>query len=303
AGGLDVDVRESWLPEPAPVAHLPFTVSLSGLRGGHSGVDIHEQRGNAIALLVQVLHDLQGRCALRIAQLQGGNARNAIPREAQATVWVPAAHAEALPAALALWQSWLQQACDGQEPGLRLQAAALNPAPTHVTPWPCQQRWLHALRASPHGVHRMSTAVPGVVDTSNNLGVLAWGPDGAHANFMVRSLRDAGARDLAQGLTALWQLAGVAAERSGDYPGWTPAPHSPLLQHCEQVFRQHWGHDSQRQVIHAGLECGLIAAAYPGMDIVSFGPTITGAHAPGEAVHIPAVADCWRLLQAIVREV
>lgn len=311
AGGLDVDVHDTWAPEPLPSGHQALRIRLQGLRGGHSGVDIHEQRGNAIALLVQVLHDLQARCGLRVVELQGGTARNAIPRDAQALVLVPQAHAEALPAALALWAQWLQQGLEGQEPGLTLQAAEVPPGePAHgtlgaqgVAPWPAQQRWLQALRASPHGVHRMSQAVPGVVDTSNNLGVLAWGPEGAQVNFMVRSLRDAGSRALAQTLCALWQLAGTEPRIGGAYPGWAPSPQSPLLQHCEAVFRDHWGTDSRRQVIHAGLECGLIAAAYPGMDIVSFGPTITGAHAPGEAVHIPAVAQCWQLLQALVREV
>ena len=311
AGGLDVDISEAWVPEPWPVAHQAMQLCLQGLRGGHSGVDIHEQRGNAIALMVQVLHDLQARCGLRVVELQGGSARNAIPRDAKALVLVPQAHVEALPAALALWAQWLQQALEGQEPGLALHAAPMSTDDTAngmtgalgVAPWPAQQRWLQALRASPHGVHRMSQAVSGVVDTSNNLGIITWGPAGAKVNFMVRSLRDAGSRELAQRLCALWQLAGTEPHLSGAYPGWTPSPGSPLLQHCEAVFRAQWGTDSKRQVIHAGLECGLIAAVHPDMDIVSFGPTITGAHAPGEAVHIPAVAQCWQLLQALVREV
>ncbi len=306
AGGLDVDIREAWQPEALPEGHHAVLIGLQGLRGGHSGVDIHEQRGNAIALLVQVLHDLQARCGLRIVELQGGSARNAIPREAEALVLVPEHHAAALPEALAPWPPWLQQSQEGREPGLALQArevpAARRATLPGVAPQLAQQRWLQALRASPHGVHRMSQAVPGVVDTSNNLGILAWGPEGAHVNFMVRSLREAGNQALAAQLSALWTLADTQPELSGAYPGWAPAPQSPLLQHCEQVFLRTFGSDSQRQVIHAGLECGLICAAYPGMDIVSFGPTITGAHAPGEAVHIPAVAHCWQLLHAIVRE-
>jgi dipeptidase D len=307
AGGLDVDIDETWQPEPLPGGHQALRITLQGLRGGHSGVDIHEQRGNAIALLVQVLHDLQARSGLRVVELHGGTARNAIPRDATALVLVPQAHAAAVPEALALWAAWLQQGLEGREPALTLSSAPVPSAPLAalpgLAPLATQQRWLQALRASPHGVHRMSLAVPGVVDTSNNLGVVAWSPQGAHVNFMVRSLRDAGSRELAQALCALWQLAGTRPRTSGAYPGWAPAPQSPLLHHCEAVFRAHWGADSRRQVIHAGLECGLIAAAYPGMDIVSFGPTITGAHAPGEAVHIPAVAQCWQLLQALVREV
>ena len=190
----------------------------------------------------------------------------------------------------------------GVEPTLTLslQAVTQDAPPARCLSTAEQGRWLAALMASPHGVHRQSQRVPGVVETSNNLGIVALSPDGAHVNFMVRSLLESGSHALAAEIQALWRLAGLNAQVSGAYPSWAPDPASPLLAHCQHVFQQQFNETSSVQVIHAGLECGLIAAKYPDMDIVSFGPTIQGAHAPGEAVHIPAVAQCWTLLQAIV---
>jgi dipeptidase D len=301
AGGLDVDIHAQVAREAAPSDHIAACVSLSGLRGGHSGVHIHEERGNAIKLLVRVLHDLSQRTPWRLSRLEGGSARNALPRQAQALITVPATDRDAFVAALGLWQELLRHELRGVDDQLTLTWLEQPGAdlPECLT-LPEQQRWLLALRASPHGVHRQSQRVSGVVETSNNLGIVAITPERAHVNFMVRSLLESGSRALAAEIQALWQLAGLSAQVSGAYPGWAPNPSSPLLTHCQTTFRQHFQSESSVQVIHAGLECGLIAAKYPDMDIVSFGPTIRGAHAPGEAVHIPAVAQCWALLQAIV---
>ena len=163
-----------------------------------------------------------------------------------------------------------------------------------------QRVWLRSLHAAPHGVRRMSRQVPGVVETSNNLGMVDLRPAGGSCNFMVRSLRDSGSDALADEIGALFSLSGTRAEFSGRYPGWAPDAASPLLARCQAVYRREFGEESRVQVIHAGLECGLIGAKYPGLDIVSFGPTIRGAHAPGEAVDIASVGRCWRLLTAIL---
>ena len=165
---------------------------------------------------------------------------------------------------------------------------------------PDQSVWLNTLHASPHGVRRMSKRVPGVVETSNNLGMVDLKPSCGTCNFMVRSLLDSGSQTLADEIISLWALSGTVAESAGQYPGWTPNPDSPLLKLCQQVYRDEFKTESTVQVIHAGLECGIIAAKYPGMDIVSFGPTIRGAHAPGESVDVASVARTWQLLTAIL---
>ena len=298
AGGLDVDARATGQADPLPAGWRSLRLSLAGLRGGHSGVNIHEERGNAIKLLVRVLCDLASDAPLRLALLRGGTARNALPREASAVIAVPAAVADGLPARVAAWQALLQDELRGVEAGLSLHLD--DAAADSVLAVADQARWLNALHAAPHGVRRWSLDVPGVVETSNNLGIVELTPNGGHANFMVRSLRDSGSAALAAELLSLLTLAGLPATASGHYPGWTPNPDSPLLALCQRVFTRRFGGTSTVKVVHAGLECGLIGARYPGLDTVSFGPTIRGAHAPDERVEIASVDAAWQLLGALL---
>ncbi|MFT3857565.1 MAG: aminoacyl-histidine dipeptidase [Aquabacterium sp.] len=305
AGGMDVNVQRAGQAAAWPADHTAFRIALTGLRGGHSGVNIHEERGNAIKLLVRVLRGLQDLGDVRLVSLQGGTARNALPREAFAVVAVPESLAADLAQALLSWQVLLQQELQGVENGVQLLAERVQAGQLKMPQVmdECEQDiWLRSLHAAPHGVRRMSQRVPGVVETSNNLGMVELTPQGGQCNFMVRSLLDSGAQALADEIISLWALSGTQAEASGAYPGWTPNPDSPLLRRCQQVYREEFGTDSHVQVIHAGLECGIIAAKYPGMDIVSFGPTIRGAHAPGEQVEIASVARTWHLLTAIVAQ-
>nr|MBL8411713.1 aminoacyl-histidine dipeptidase [Dechloromonas sp.] len=300
AGGLDVNVARSGVAEPITDGLETCQIALSGLRGGHSGVNIHEERGNGIKLLVRVLRELERTMPLRLASLHGGNARNALPREAFATIAVPAADRGRLPVALCRLQEVLRQELKGVDDGLSLEVA--DAAADSLMSLREQEIWLGSLHAAPHGVRRMSRQVPGVVDTSNNLGMVDLHPNGGLCNFMVRSLLDSGSLALADEIVSLFALSGTQAETAGYYPGWMPNPASPLLAVCQRVYRRDFGADSHVQVIHAGLECGIIGSKYPGMDIVSFGPTIRGAHAPGEAVDIESVGKCWDLLKAILAE-
>jgi dipeptidase D len=299
AGGLDVDVNRPGTAEPLPAGWEVWELRLGGLRGGHSGVDIHEGRGNAIKLLVRVLRDLERKLPLRLAGLRGGSARNALPREAAAVIALPADSGPRWVDELAAWQQRLSQELAGVEPSLRLAGHA--GAATGLLSAADQAVWLASLHAAPHGVKRMSDRLPGVVETSNNLGIVDLSPEAGHCNLMVRSLIDCGSEALAEEIASLFSLSGTTVTLSGQYPGWAPDPGSPLLARCQAVHRREFGAEAQVRVIHAGLECGLIAAKYPGLDIVSLGPTIRGAHAPGEAVEIASVAKTWALLQAILR--
>jgi len=301
AGGMDVNVHRDGAAEPLPAGFETWQIGLSGLRGGHSGVDIHEERGNAIKLLVRVLRDLEQRLPLRLASLSGGSARNALPREAVATLALPAGQGAALADRLGPWQALLRDELRGADEGLSLTAGPADPA-ARIMGAADQARWLASLHAAPHGVRRRSLSVPGVVETSCNLGIVELAADGGRCSFMVRSLRDSGSTALADEIISLFALSGTRAEKSGQYPGWTPDPASPLLARCREVYRREFGGESTVQVIHAGLECGLIAARYPDMDIVSFGPTIRGAHAPGERVEVESVGKAWQLLAAILAE-
>lgn len=299
AGGLDVDVRRDGDAEPLPAGWTVRRIALRGLRGGHSGVNIHEERGNAIKLLVAALHDLAGILPYRLVSLHGGTARNALPREAFAVLALP--DAGPLDAWLAGHQAELRERLRAVDDGVELSSETAE-AQT-VLGAEEQFVWLASLHAAPHGVKRVSRQVAGVVETSNNLGIVELTPEAGYCNFMVRSLVDRAADALADEIVSLFALSGTAAEKSGQYPGWAPNPGSALLQTCQAVFKRDFGADSTVQVIHAGLECGLIGAKYPGLDIVSFGPTIHGAHAPGERVEVASVGHCARLLAAVLGEI
>ena len=302
AGGLNVNVERAGVPDAMPAGYEGWQIDLRGLRGGHSGVNIHEERGNAIKLLVRILRDLEIRFPLRLAALQGGTARNALPREAVAIVAIPAEWAAALVLCLKEWESCLRRELAGVDDALALNCSPVAPVGPLLLPHE-QAVWLASLHAAPHGVRRMSRQVPGVVETSNHLGMVALDADGGSCNFMVRSLLDSGSTALADEIVSLFALSGTVAEKAGYYPGWAPNPDSRLLALCQAVYRREFGAESTVQVIHAGLECGIIGAKYPGLDIVSFGPTIRGAHAPGESVEILSVDRSWQLLRAILAAV
>lgn len=307
AGGLDVNVSRSGTAEAMPPGYSAWRITLNGLRGGHSGVNIHEERGNAIKLLVRVLKDLDAplpnatSAGLRLSRLDGGTARNALPREAFAEVCIAAGQEQALHARLTEWQDRLVRELQGVDEGVRVFAEPVRVEQVMSTHE--QSLWLASLHAAPHGVRRMSRALPGVVETSCNLGMVALTPTESSCNFLVRSLIDGGVEMLGYEILSLFSLSGTRASTSGYYPGWAPKPDSPLLALCQSVYRRTYGQgqqDAKVQVIHAGLECGLIGAKYPGLDIVSFGPTIHGPHAPGEAVEVASVERTWGLLTAIL---
>jgi len=299
AGGMDVTAERDYAQTPLQEALAIARISVAGLVGGHSGIDIHRGRGHAVALLVDALRRLGRELPFRLVGLEGGTARNAIPRDAFADVavdsiaalrgWIDA-HDERTRAALAT-----------TDPAVRLGVA---PSPLH--PRAAAEdgaRLLETLAAVPQGVRRMSDDFAGVVETSNNLGVVRIGAGRAEAVCMVRSLVDADAGSLARQIAAGFAAGGWTARTVGAYPGWRPAAKSPWLALCRRVYRREFGAEAGIEVIHAGLECGLIGARYPAMDMISFGPDIQGAHAPGERVNVASVAQVWRLLAALLAEI
>lgn len=294
AGGCDVNVSRQCRTEAAPAGWSFQRLTISGLRGGHSGIDIHKGRGNANKLLVRLVKSLAAEGLVRLSSFNGGTARNALPREAWAIVACKGDLTERLKA----FQALIADELSAQEKGIEVTSAPADAAP--VISADDQSAILAALNAAPHGVKRMSDAAPGIVETSNNVGVMTLKDGLFTANLMVRSLRDSGTTMLAEEIESLFTLAGCQIERSGGYPGWTPNPSSALLAQCQDVYKKKYGSEAAIQIIHAGLECGIIGAKYPGMDIVSFGPTIRGAHAPGEHVEIETVGHCWDLVKEIL---
>lgn len=316
AGGVDVEVRHDCQMEDLPPGYVTLRMEVAGLRGGHSGIDIHLGRGNAIKLLAEALRDLAAHTDLRLIALHGGTARNAIPREAFA---VCALRADAL-AKLDEWvqhrhEAWQQRfaqadanvsfVCKLAEAGRRDGVGGMDGAgevqEVKAIHHAERDRLLAFLDTSANGVSRMSDDFPGVTDTSSNLGVLSLAQGAFEATFKVRSLQDGRADALAGKLVSFADIYGLRAWKDGAYPGWTPNPASSMLALCQQVYTEQFGQPASLQVIHAGLECGLLAASHPHLDMISFGPDIRGAHAPGESVEIESVGRCWQLLKAVLQ--
>jgi len=301
AGGVDVEVRHDCEPQALPADYAMLQFEVSGLQGGHSGIDIHLGRGNAIKLLAEALRDLSAHTDMHLIEMKGGTARNAIPREAFATCALPVALASNIDA----WvrhrhQSWRQRfaAADGN---VSFTCKHYDTLPDMSISRAAQDRVLAFLDTAANGVSRTSEAFPGVTDTSSNLGVAVLEQGAFKATFKVRSLRDDRADALADKLAAFAASYGFNAWKDGAYPGWTPNPDANLLKLCQQVYTAQFGQPASLQVIHAGLECGLLAASHPQLSMISFGPDIRGAHAPGERVEIESVARCWQLLKAILQ--
>jgi len=295
------EVRHECALEEIPHDFALLRFDVSGLRGGHSGIDIHLGRGNAIKLLAEALRDLSAHTDVRLIEMKGGSARNAIPREAYAVCALPAAAASGIDAwvehRLAAWQQRFAESDAKVSFRYELDEMPVGGAIQQEE----RDRLLTFLDMSVNGVSQLSEDFPGVTDTSSNLGVVSLAQGAFKATFKVRSLHDARADALADKLVNHAQGYGLQAYKDGAYPGWTPNPSSPLLDLCQQVYKQQFGQPASLQVIHAGLECGLLAASHPHLEMISFGPDIRGAHAPGEKVEIASVAHCWTLLKAVLQ--
>lgn len=299
AGGVDVEVQHECTQESVPAEYSLLKFEVSGLRGGHSGIDIHLVRGNAIKLLAEVLRDLAAHTEVRLVELKGGTARNAIPREAYAVCALPHGMAASI-------DEWVRHRHDAwrerytEDAGVTLACLHFDVPPETTISCAEQEHLLAFLDTAPVGVDRVSTDFPGVTDTSSNLGVVTLEHGIFKATFKVRSLADARADTLADKLVSRAASYGLHAWKDGAYPGWTPDPSSGLLKLCQRVYTEQFGTPAGLQVIHAGLECGLLAASHPHLEMISFGPDIRGAHAPGESVEIGSVGRCWTLLKAVL---
>lgn len=299
AGGADVVVEAQLPSAPLVEGEVAVRLSLSGLRGGHSGMDIHKGLGNANRLLVRVLRALEGN-EVRLVDYQGGTLRNALPREAFATLALPADQLESARARVSALEVELRAELAGVDEGLALTLGAADAAEALTAQ--ASRLLVAALHVAPCGVERMSSAVPGVVETSNNLGVISLEAGRFHLCALVRSLRDSATADLAERFLALFELIGARGRVENAYPGWTPQPDSDLLVRFCRLHRERLGSDPAVKVIHAGLECGILGGKYPHLEMISFGPLIRGAHSPDERVEIASVAEFWTLLRALVED-
>ncbi len=301
AGGGDSELALPVAREASPGDFLSFQLSVEGLMGGHSGVNIHEYRANAIVLLASLLEPL-ATIGARLVSVRGGDKTNAIPREAFATLLLPPAAMADAQIAVGARTAALQAEFGTLETALRVTLAGLDAAPAECLSAGAQTSLLGLLRALPHGVLKYSHAIPGLVETSNNLASVA--PDGGHYRIVCssRSSIMEALEDVRDRIATIAALCGATVTRSSSYPGWQPDPTSPVLKRLKRIYAEQLGEAPEVGAIHAGLECGVIGERAPGMDMVSFGPTITGAHSPDERVEIPTVAKFWNLLLALLAD-
>lgn len=275
-----------------------YSVAVRGLRGGHSGCDIHQNRGNAVKFVARVLGEARTLIGLQLADIAGGDKHNAIPREAEATVAIRRADADQLKAVVAETERRLRTEFGKVEPELALLLDESDAA--SVLTQESSDRVLRLLLALPHGVDAMSRDIPGLVETSTNLAAVRVDGDVAKILTSSRSSVASALTGIRQQIVAAGQLAGCRVDSKQSYPGWAPNLDSALLKTARTVWHELAGGDPEIAAIHAGLECGVLGERVPGMDMLSFGPTITGAHSPDERMKISAVATTYHFLSALL---
>jgi dipeptidase D len=277
-----------------------LSIRLLGFKGGHSGVDIHLQRGNAISLLGRILHALLPEFGFELVRVEGGNMHNAIPRESTALVRIVPAEKARFTMALGREAQTIAQELEGIEEGVRVEVSAVEArtVPAEVFAETTASRVLDLLAALPHGVLAMSHDIPGLVETSTNLAKVRTEGGEMRIHQSSRSSVQSALRATQAKIAAFAGLAGGEARQSEGYPGWKPDLESPLLATLKRVHGETFGREANIKAIHAGLECGLIGEKFRGMEMISFGPQIEFPHSPDERVLIPSVGRFWKLLSA-----
>lgn len=296
AGGIGTKAILSYQQEATPSSYFGFRVHVSGLKGGHSGGDIHLGLGNAIKILNRYLWQLNEQMDLRLISLEGGNLHNAIPREASAFCAVPYAEKETIRVILNMYIATIEAEFKDIEPNFRMSLESES-LPETVIEKSASNRLLQTLYACPHGVMAMSSAIPGLVETSTNLASVKMTANGSfEINTSQRSSSESAKTDIAAQLKAVFELAGTTVIQSDGYPGWQPNIDSALLAKTATAYNNLFGEEPKVKAIHAGLECGLFLEKYPQLDMVSIGPQMYGVHSPDERLSISSTQKTWKWL-------
>ena len=300
AGGIDTTVAIDYATRPVPDGESAFRIKVSGLQGGHSGDDINKGRGCANKLLTRLLWNATEQCKVGLARIDGGNLRNAIAREAWADVVVLTGMADQLKALVAELGEKLKFEFRSTEPDLEIAIEPID-MPACLIDRQTQYNLINALFACAHGVLAMSREIPNFVETSTNLASVKMDDKQIHVATSQRSSVESAKFAAAQKIEATFRMIGAHVSHGDGYPGWTPNPDSKVLQVGVETYKKMFGHDPIVRAIHAGLECGLIGEKYPKMDMVSYGPTLRGVHAPGEKIEIKTVEMFWNLTLEILK--
>ena len=300
AGGVDTTAKFHYTPVEVEEGDIAIKVCVKGCKGGHSGCDIHLQRANANKLLFRFLKDAVANYEARLAYVEGGSLRNAIPREAAAVITIPAEGVDEIMDLVAEYESLFIAEYDGVEDNIQVAATEVE-CPTTEMPEDVQDFLIHAITACPHGVYRVIPEMPDVVETSNNLAMLVTEDNCVTVMCLTRSSVESRKEELQSIIESVFAMAGAEVVFSGSYPGWKPNLNSHILQVMKTTYQENYGVEPRVIIIHAGLECGIIGRNYPGMDMISFGPTIKYPHSPDEKVNIPSVSKFYEYLLATLK--
>lgn len=300
AGGVDTTATFSYEPVETEENDICLRIALKGCKGGHSGCDINLQRANAIKLLTRVLKDAVATQSARLVSIEGGSLRNAIPREAFATVTIMPEAYDDMMNLIAEYEDLFIREFDGIEDNISLTAEEIE-CPKTCLPEEVQDFLIHALTTCPHGVYRVIPEMPDIVETSNNLAMIQTEPDKVVVYCLTRSSVESRKEELQSMIQSCFAIAGAEVEFSGSYPGWKPNLKSELLAKMKETYVKEFGSEPRIVIIHAGLECGIIGRNYPDMQMISFGPTIEHPHSPDERVNIATVQKFYQYVLATLK--
>ncbi len=303
SGGRNTIGTWSMSFKSAPGDSLPVAIHVKGLRGGHSGLEIDKGRGNSIKILNRVLIALE-KADARLSMIEGGNKSNAIPREAEALVYVPKRNVRKARAIVEHWNSILKAELATAEPDLSVTMEEVQAKKKGKVIKKTQWKMLaQTIAALPHGVIKMSADIPGLVETSTNVAIIRTEKNKIALTTSQRSSVATEIDEIAQCVSAVFDLGGAAVVRAEGYPGWKPNLDSHILKVAKSTYQSLYGKEPEVKAIHAGLECGIIGEKFPEMDMVSFGPTLEGVHSPDEKIHIDTVERFWNFLLGILKSV
>ena len=302
SGGKDTTGTWKAAGDAPPKGWTAAHLMVSGLKGGHSGLEIHQGRGNAIKIMNRALLAL-GDAGVRLATINGGNKRNAIPRECEAVVFVPAKAWDAAVKAVREFERAAKAEVATVDPGLKVTFEATKVKGARVLKKAVQQKLMATISALPHGVIKMSADIPGLTETSTNVAVIMTGKGKIELATSQRSSVDSEILEICHTVRSIFELGGASVTTGDGYPGWKPNLQSPILKTAKQTYKQLYGREPEIKAIHAGLECGIIGERVPGMDMVSFGPTLEGVHSPDEKIHLDTVPKFWNFLLGILKNV
>ena len=303
AGGADLNIsfqfkEDTYIPE----GDVAVKIILKGLKGGHSGVDIHLGRANANKLIFRFLKDAVCNYGARLSAVKGGSLRNAIPREAEAIITIPNDNAEALWELVSDYQDIYRKEYEGIEDNLSF-TAELTELPGTLIPEEIQDDFINSIEGCQNGVISMLNDFPGTVESSCNLGIVRTSNEKIEICILVRSSSDSRKEAVCSSLESLFSLAGAKVEDGGSYGGWQPNIDSPILNVMAQTYQKLFGKRPEVKVMHAGLECGIIQENYPELDMVSIGPDLRHPHSPDEKVNIYSVEKVWNLIRETMQSI